>query len=262
MSAINKDDLLKDQSKPDDWKMPDGRQMTWQALQAMGCTSGDVGDRMREFYFDPDPNAFQNFSLKGVEVIQDHKVSSANEEHVEEQRHEQTQFDENKRLEEQRLIEQRRLEEQRQQEAWQEKKDAEEKFAAERRPQEEAANARIMGLPLGLAGFGMTLGLGVDALNAVGGMVSPSVNAMNDPMMVSSNNGGGLLAMARGALNIAGPGNDKDFLLKGPNQTASFTPGAPAPEVDPDSPFRPSAPTRKIGMGMAGPGLTPPGMNA
>lgn len=251
-------EMKKENCEP--WKMPDGRQMTWQALQAMGCTPGDVGERMREFYFDPDPNAFQNFSLKGVEIIEDHKAGSENDSSFEAKQQEQKEFDDNKRLEEQRFTEERRLEQQRLDEKFREKKAMEDKLAAERRQQEEAANRGILGGMAGLMGFGLTLGLAPTALDAAGKAMSGSVNSLNNPMMVASNNGGGLLAMARGAFDIMGPGNDKDIQLKGPGMTANFTPGAPVPEFDMGEGMSPTSPLKKMGVGLSGPGMTMPGM--
>lgn len=229
------DSKLTDQQKSEDWKLPDGRQLTWQALQAMGCTSGDVGEIMRQFYRDPDPGAFQNFSLKGGMVMKDQKVGSENESIFDERRREQAQLDEDKKLQD--------------------------KLAEERRPQEEAANNRIMGLPLGLASFGLGLGLTSGALSAVGGRIGGLTDAANNPMMIASNNGGGMVKALRNLSGMEGPGADKDILLKGPNQTATFTPGEPepAPEMSAEGPMA-SAPGLSRKPGLSAPSFGPPGM--
>lgn len=255
MNAINPNNqnkILVDQPKPEEWRMPDCSQMTWQALQAMGCTPGDAGERMREFYFDPDPNAFQNFSLKGVEVVRDNKIGSANESVFDEQRREQAEFDENKRLEEQRLLEAKRQEEE-----FFKKKADEEKYARENRPQEEAQNARIFGMPFAIATVGLGMGLTGGALSAVGAKVGSTAEAANGSVMVASNSGGGMIAAMRSLMGMDGPGAGKDFLLKGPGQAVAFTPGVPEPT--PQAPA-PQSPQRQMGMGMSGPSLTPPGM--
>ena len=247
-------------TNPEPWKLPDGSQLSWTALNQMGMTPGDVGEIMQRMYRDPDPEALRNLGLKGTALLERAAETDNNTAFLEKQRQQNDQFNEERRQEQLRIDEQRRLSEQRQQEEWQKKKDAEEAIAAKSRPQEDALNARIIGLPLGLAGFGLTMGLGADALSVAGKMMSGSIAGMNSPMMVASNNGGGLLAMARGAFDLLGPGHDKDIILKGPGQTAAFTPGAPEvkPELRPDSPERKQA----LGMapGMAGPSLTPPGM--
>lgn len=244
------------------WKAPDGRQLTWQALNQMGRTPGDIHEIMMNVYRNRDPSAMQDMSLKGVELLGTMAVDSANDEFMEEKQQEEQRFTEDRRLEQQRLDEQHRMDEQRQQEQWQAKKDAEEKMAQEKRPQEDALNNRIMGLPLGLASFGLGLGLTSGALQSVGNILSPSLSAMSGPMMVAGNDGGGLLAMARNALNVSGP-QGQDIAVMGPNNAMRFTPGEPmvaaapavaAPTPGADNPFQ-----RQPGMSM--PGLTPPGMS-
>lgn len=247
--------------KNEAWRFPDGSQLSWTALNQMGMTPGDVGEIMRQMYRDPDTEAIRNLGLKGTSILKDDATQDANQDHLDELRETNERVLEQQRQEQGRLDEQRRMEQKMADEKFQEKKEAEERLAAEKRPQQDALNMSLLSLPLGLASFGLGLGLGKEVLQNVGGMMSGAVNSMNNPMMVASNNGGGLLAMARGAFDILGPGTDKDIQLKGPGLTSNFTPGAPAPEFDMAEGVAPNSPMKKMGMGLSGPSLMPPGMN-
>jgi hypothetical protein len=249
--------------KDEAWKFPDGSQLSYTALAQMGKTPGDIGEIMQQLFRNRNKETMENLGVKGTALLERTAETDNNTTFLDKQRQQNDQFNEERRQEQLRMDEQHRLAEQRQQEDWQKKKDADEAFAAKNRPQEDALNSRIMGLPLGLASFGLGLGLTRDALDSVGGRAADSVGGLNSPMMVASNNGGGLLAMARGLLGMDGPGAGKDFLLKGPHQTAAFTPGVPEPGMDmagPETPQRKQA----FGMmpGMSGPGLNPPGMGS
>ena len=244
------------------WKLPDGSQLSYMALQEMGLTSGDIGEVMRQMYRDPDPEAMRNMALKGGALLGGRAEDKNDADFQQKMRENDERLNEEHRQEQQRTAEQHRQQEQQDQKSWQEKQDADAAYAAKNRPGADAENARIGWLPCGLAGFGLGLGLTGTALGAAGQAMSGSVSSMNSPMMVASNNGGGLLAMARGALGIDGPGNDKDIQLTGPNRTNVFTPGV-TPEIAMSTPaFNPNSPnpfSQKPGMGM--PGLTPPGMS-
>ncbi|MFN3827715.1 MAG: hypothetical protein ACK4NR_08850 [Micavibrio sp.] len=242
------------------WKAPDGRQLTWQALNQMGRTPGDIQEIMMNVFRDRDPSAMQNMSLKGVALLGTMAEDSANDEFFEQKRQEDIRLTEEQRLEAERQHKQFLIDEKREQEQWQAKKDAEEKMAQEKRPQEDALNNRIMGLPFGLASFGMGLGLGAGALSSVGNILSPSLNAMSGPMMVAGNDGGGLLAMARQSLNVSAP-QGQDIAVTGPNNAQRFTAGEPV--VTPAATPTPAAPGVNNPFqqqpGLNGPSLMPPG---
>lgn len=242
---MKKDDAL--------WKFPDGSQLSRTVLEEMGISSGNTRQIMLQLYQGRTAEIVNNMGVKGSQLLGDRAADENGNLAAEERRQEQQRMD---------LAQQQ--EKSYAEMTWQEKKDFDQKMI-EKRAEDEKANANIIGVPMGLAGFGLGLGLTGTALNSVGGALSGSVAAMNSSMMVTSNNGGGMLAMARGAFDILGPGNDKDIRIDGPNRTAAFTPGAPPPAMDmnsPLNPLNPNSPMNKnvFAMGPAGPGMTPPGM--
>lgn len=246
--------------RKEEWKLPDGSQLSYMALQEMGLTSGDVGEVMRQMYRDPDPEAMRNMALKGGALLGG-RAEDKNDADFQQKMQENDERVNKEHFEEgQRMAAQHREQEQQDQLSYEEKQRLDREMM-EKRQMDEQANRNIMGGMAGLFGFGAVLGLAPTALNAAGQAMSGSVNAVNSPMMVASNNGGGLLAGLRGVLGIGGPGNDKDIQLTGPNRTNVFTPGV-TPEIAMSTPsFNPNSPnpfSQKPGMGM--PGLTPPGM--
>lgn len=248
--------------KPDElWKFPDGSQLSRTVFEATGERPGDTLDMMRQMFQGRTLEIVNNLGVKGSQLLGD-RASDANNEAFQKGLDE-----ENKRTAEQQRQEQQRIASGMQQEktyaemTWQEKKDFDEKMI-EKRQQDEAANRNILGGMTGLLGFGAVLGFGSAALSSVGGAMSGPVSALNTPMMLTSNNGGGMTALARGAFDILGPGNDRDIRIDGPNRTTAFTAGAPTPEMGLNSPLNPLNPTSPMNRNMftMGPGMAPSGM--
>lgn len=128
--------------------------------------------------------------------------------------------------------------------------------AAANRPQEDALNQSIGGLPMQMASTAIVLGLGMEAVEAAGGMMSPG--DLGDQMMVTTNSNGDMLADARAGLDVNSPA--ADTIVNGPGQTASFQPGiTPEPTAAPQvAQAAPGADMQNI-PGMDGPSMGGPG---
>ncbi len=217
-----------DMKKNEPLKFPDGTQLSRTALEAMGLSPTNTRQFMLQMYQNRDMGMMMNPTEKLSAEVRDRQIRGDNVENSQENqgRHEEQQ----RRQEEA----QRRMVENNDARAYQqmtfnEKKEFEEKLA-EKREADERANANIAGGFGGLMKFGLGMGLTVGALDAVSSMAGPGLSSLGGPLMVASTGNGGLLASLRENMGIEQkPG--QDILLKGPGQTANFTPGAPAPEA-------------------------------
>lgn len=223
-------------SKPsEEFKFPDGSQLTFTTLNKMGVTSGDIGEVMRQFYRDPDPEGMRNIGIKGAALMgdkaeQDHEDTQVQEAHQEDERLNQQRQENERRLakeaQDQRFFDEKREAEERR---------LQEKIDAEKRAENEQANQNLLSGAGRLFGFAAVVGLAPAALSAAGDAMSPAVSALAGPMMVATNNNGSMLKAARGGFDILGPGGASDIRLTGPNQTAMFTPGEPLPGMTPSA---------------------------
>ena len=252
-----------------DWQYPDGRQLSYTALQNM-CVEGADGNvryftpgDMRDIMDDIRYNS--NRTVNGGNIQKLGGMLSQQGEQQSDQILQQKQQEEQKRQEDARQQDQKRQEQQRMDQQAAEKKQQEEAaWAAKHRPQEDAANRGIMMLPMMLAGalgFGGGLGGGLmrgglgglsEGLGGLGGglgglaqmsgfkqimsmiasIFEPYKNGAGGNMMVATNGNGGLLADFRQALGVTPQGGD--MLLAGPDQTQAFTPGqTPEPTTAP-----------------------------
>lgn len=246
-----------------DWRSPDGRQMaatlaTSPALSAntlaqLGITPGDIGEFWRQALKNSGMvaggmvKAASTMERQGEEdtwmPMEDAREAEARQfqkqEAEAEDRREKAQFDEQKRTEAERLEEQRRQEE----------------FDAKKRAENEEQNKMIMKSALGFLGFFATLKLGEAAMAQAGAVFADGTTGLGDQMMVTGD--GDMLAEARGLTGMENP-MAQDMQVTGPNQVASFVPGAAAA---PANPVTQMANTLKAQQQMAMnsvPGLTGP----
>lgn len=223
-----------------------------QALEDMGLSPSAamvflVRDAVRN---DPE-NASQAALKLAPSEAQDIEAERNNNSH-EAQQQQQERWEENQRLQreqwEQKQWEQKQwAEEKRMSEERWEREQWEKEQAAQNRPAEDATNNQLLAMPFVAAGALAWMGLGTEAVEAAGKAMSPHAEALGDSTMMVSNNNGGLLADARTALGIAGPG--QDAIVTGPNQAFAFTAGtAPEPEEPALTPgLQPGAPQAQIG---------------
>lgn len=239
------------------WTFPDGTQLSRTALEAMGLSPTNTRQFMLQLYQNRSTAMMQNPGEKLSATIRDREIDADNAEgqqRDEERRQEQEQRREAAHDEAVRQNDARAY----QQMTYDEKKEFEEKLA-EKRAADERANANILGGMGGLMSWGLGLGLTGAALSGVSQMAGPSLSSLAGPMMLASNNRGGLLADLRGAMGIEQK-PDQDILLKGPGQTAKFTPGTPEAMPEPDAPGL-SLQQRRPGIGMGPAAPSPFGMN-
>lgn len=209
------------------------RQITWQALEESGLTPGDA----HQFY---------------QEVISKNSAMTAGGEakvgwSIKDQTRE-TSVDAHEKMKKEN------------EERFEEKKEQDEK-AAKERPAQDQENARIMGMPMQMTGALFGLGLGAEAVERTGALMSPGLNQIGDQMMVTSSDGKGtMLDAARQALGVGNPAH-QDMMVTAPDQTASFTPGqAPqmdAPEQGMNASIGPRNPSMAAIPGLSGPSFGP-----
>ncbi len=240
------------------WAFPDGTQLSRTALEAMGLSPNNTRQFMLQLYQNRSMAMMENPGEKLSATLRNREMGADNAENQardEERRQEQEQRREAAHEEAVRQNDARAY----QQMTYNEKKEFEEKLA-EKRAADERANSNILGGMGGLMNWGLGLGLTGSALSSVSHMAGPSLSSIAGPMMLASNNRGGLLADLRGAMGFEQK-PDQDILLKGPGQTAKFTPGTPeaAPEAGASGPSLDQQRRPGIGMGPAAP--SPFGMN-
>ncbi len=107
----------------------------------------------------------------------------------------------------------------------------------------------IPGLPPFLSKIGTLMGLPEGTMAKLGEMFTKMTDSMKGSQMVTSNNGGSVLASVRTALGVEAPAAKTDLAVKGPGVVAPFTPG----EAAPDGPAAPTPPKPVIAMNMASP---------
>lgn len=241
------------------WQFPDGTQLSRTALEAMGLSPTNTRQFMLQLYQNRSTAMMENpgeklsATLRNREVDADNAAGQALDE---ERRQEQELRREAAHQDAVRQNDARAY----QQMTYNEKKEFEEKLA-EKRAADERANSNILGGMGGLMNWGLGLGLTGAALNSVSHMAGPSLSSIAGPMMLASNNRGGLLADLRGAMGIEQK-PDQDILLKGPGQTARFTPGMPEATPEPAAPELSMEQRRPgIGPGMGPAAPSPFGMN-
>jgi len=237
----------------------DGRGFAWNTLAAMGLTPGDMKDIMKEIFENGD-QMFLGQQAKGTTVEErSHNIVTLDPEEarMEAERLEATQRQEEQRLETARLnqqqFDQKKWEqEQRDIAERQEQERLDEQHAARNRPAEDATNNRILEMPFLAAGALFGMYLGADAIQTAGAAMSPHVDSLPNPALVTSNNNGGMFAAALEATgNTVSPG--VHALVNGPNMASVFTPGS-APDLGGDD----------MDMGFGGPKQQPgmiPGMS-
>lgn len=240
------------------WKFPDGTQLSRTALEAMGLSPNNTRQFMLQLYQNRSSAMMENPGEKLSATVRDREIDADNadgQQRDDELRAQQEQRREAAHEEAVRQNDARAY----QQMTYNEKKAFEEKLA-EKREADERANANILGGMGGLMSWGLGLGLTGAALSGVSHMAGPSLSSIAGPMMLASNNRGGLLADLRGAMGIEQkPG--QDILLKGPGQTAKFTPGTPEAEATgPNAPGL-SMEQRRPGISMGPAAPSPFGMN-
>lgn len=240
----------------DPWKFPDGTQLSRTALEAMGLSPNNTREFMLQLYQNRSTAMFQNPAERLSATLRDNEVDSDNANAH--QRDEQLRQEENHRREMAHQEAVRQNDARAYQEmTYNEKKEFDEKLA-EKRADDERANANILGGMGGLMSWGLGLGLTGAALSGVSHMAAPTLSGIAGPMMMASNNGGGLLAALRGTFGFTqNPG--QDILLKGPGQTALFTPGMP--ETSPEAGLSAELRRPGIGIGMGPAAPSPFGMN-
>ncbi len=228
------------------WAFPDGTQLSRTALEAMGLSPNNTRQFMLQLYQNRSMAMMENPSEKLSATLRNREVGADNAENQardEERRQEQEQRREAAQQEAVRQNDARAY----QQMTYNEKKEFEERLA-EKRAADERANANILGGMGGLMSWGLGLGLTGSALSSVSHMVGPSLSSIAGPMMLASNNRGGLLADLRGAMGFEQK-PDQDILLKGPGQTAKFTPGTPEATPEPGAPGLSLDQQRRPGIG-------------
>lgn len=240
------------------WKFPDGTQLSRTALEAMGLSPTNTRQFMLQLYQNRSTAMMQNPGERLSATVRDREIDADNAERQQRDEDLRTQQEQRREAAHEEAVRQNDARAY-QQMTYNEKKEFEEKLA-EKRAADERANANILGGMGGLMSWGLGLGLTGAALNSVSHMAGPSLSSIAGPMMLASNNRGGLLADLRGAMGIEQkPG--QDILLKGPGQTAKFTPGTPEAEVaGPNAPGL-SMDQRRPGIGMGPAAPSPFGMN-
>ena len=214
----------------------DGRQFAWNTLAEMGVTPGDMRDIMKELFENGD-HMFLRQAAKGTTV--EERQHNLNNPHSFEARREadeahfEKKQDEHERWLERRQNDQRVFDEKRAFEEKLRQEDVSSRDEAPNRQAEDALNNQYMAMPFLAAGTLAWMGLSETAVSTTGQALSPHAAAIGDSSLVTSNNGGSLLADARAALNVGAEGNDA--LMTGPNLAFNFTPGQPltAPELAP-----------------------------
>lgn len=219
-------------SKQEPFKFPDGTQLSRTALEAMGLSPTNTRQFMLQMYQNRDMGMMMNPTEKLSAEVRDREIKAdnrqdaqGNQEFHEEQRRQQEEAH-------RRAVENNDARAY-QQMTYDEKKEFEERLA-EKREADERANNNIMGGFGGLMSFGLGVGLTAGALNAVSSMAGPGLSSLGGPLMVATSGNGGLLADLRQTMGLEQK-TGQDLLLKGPGQTAAFTPGAApdAPDMDP-----------------------------
>lgn len=239
------------------WKFPDGTQISRAALEAMGLPPTNTRQLMLQIYQNRDGNMMDNPAIKLSAMLRDQEIKSDN---VDEQQKQQETLEQQERQRTAAHEEAVRQNDARayQQMTYNEKKEFD-KNLAEKREADERANANIFGGMKNLMNWGLGIGLTLGALNSVVGMAAPTLNSIGGPMMLASNNRGGLLSDLRGVMGTEQK-QGHDILLKGPGQTVAFTPGTPEAVPEPGAP-KLSMEQRRPGIGMEPAAPSPFGMN-
>lgn len=244
-----------------DFRYPDCRQFSFAVFEQLGIEPSDCGEMYQQMVKNSGMMAggMSKAAWTMEDKGRDHEwqlwqdKQKSDNDHHEKQEQAQKDFQERERDQLQRRLEQERIERE-----ILEKKQAEEAAAAKNRPNEEALNNRIMGMPFQMMGAMAFLGFGSAALEKGADAMSPGVNGLGDQMMVTSNNNGGLLADARQSLSLTAP-SAQDILVTGPSQTTAFTPGV-TPDAGMDAgATSPQLTQQRNPMFAAAPGIGGPG---
>lgn len=228
------------------------KQISVQALQACGLTSYDAWEYYQQV-MSKNTGITAHGATKVGWTVTDQKKDELAQNVTTQRTENEAHFQEQQQEEQKRIAENQQRDRDQAEKAQIEERAEQERLDAARRPDEDAANRRIAGLPLGMVGALMGFGLTREAIGITGEIMSPGIRGLGDQMTVISSSGNGqLLQQARTALGVEGP-YAGDTLVTGPDQTATFRPGQ-APQLEGTA-----NPTRQNIA--AGPAAALPGLN-
>lgn len=220
-------------------QMPDVEELAndipWQTMQALkeqGISSGEAVWAMMR-----DPDSGSRFgegqgAFKTLQALEDRAGESASNA-AEEQKRQTEEFVKNRDesaarfTASQKEIADRVRQEQQDFEKFQDKQ----KLDAEKYKENEAALKNDMGMFTGLLSLGMFTIFAPTAVHAASTALSPSLKNAGDPMLVTSNNDGGMLGAMRNTFGTKPLG--QDGLVMGANNVLQFNAGQPLPNASP-----------------------------